>query len=62
MGQHKHNPTAIAAKNGELPPKPKAMGKREVERLMHAKCQEILYRPLIDAYTKMQREEMLDEV
>ena len=21
MGQHKHNPTAIAAKNGELPPK-----------------------------------------
>ena len=23
MGQHKTNPTAIAAKNGELPPKPK---------------------------------------
>lgn len=32
MGQHKHNPTAIAAKNGELPPKPKKMGKREAER------------------------------
>lgn len=23
MGQHKYNPTAIKAKNGELPPKPK---------------------------------------
>lgn len=23
MGEHKHNPTAIAAKNGELPPKPR---------------------------------------
>jgi hypothetical protein len=54
MGQHKHNPTAIAAKNGELPPKPKKIGKREAERLMYAKCQEILYRPLIEAYEKMQ--------
>lgn len=26
MGQHKHNPTAIAAKNGELPPKKKYTG------------------------------------
>lgn len=34
MGQHKHNPTAIAAKNGELPPKPKPMGKREQERMV----------------------------
>ena len=34
MGHHKHNPTAIAAKNGELPPKPKKMGKREAERLL----------------------------
>ena len=32
MGQHKHNPTAIAAKNGELPPKPKGMSKREADR------------------------------
>ncbi|MBQ9168894.1 MAG: hypothetical protein IJX67_10890 [Oscillospiraceae bacterium] len=29
MGEHKHNPTAIAAKNGELPPKKKPMSKRE---------------------------------
>ena len=34
MGQHKHNPTAIAAKNGELPPKPKKMGKREMELII----------------------------
>lgn len=54
MGQHKHNPTAIAAKNGELPPKPKQMSKREAERLMYAKCKEILYRPLIKAYENMQ--------
>ena len=32
MGQHKTNPTAIAAKNGELPPKEKPMSKRERER------------------------------
>ena len=31
MGQHKHNPVAIAAKNGELPPKKKPMSKREQE-------------------------------
>lgn len=34
MGQHKHNPTAIAAKNGELPPKPEKTGKREAERML----------------------------
>ena len=34
MGQHKTNPVAIAAKNGELPPKKKSMGKRERERMI----------------------------
>ena len=35
MGQHKTNPTAMAAKRGELPPKPKPMSKRETkQRLM----------------------------
>lgn len=41
MGQHKHNPTAIAAKNGELPPKPKKMGKRETERLLMREIEQI---------------------
>ena len=57
MGQHKHNPVAIAAAKGELPPKPKKMGKRESERLMYAKCQEILYRPLVKAMVRMQQDQ-----
>lgn len=56
MGQHKYNPTAIKAKNGELPPKPEKMSKRESERLLYAKCQEILYKPLVDTYVKMQQD------
>ncbi len=54
MGQHKYNPNCQLAKEGKLPPKPKKMSKREAERLMYAKCQEILYRPLIKAYENMQ--------
>lgn len=34
MGQHKYNPTAIAAKNGELPPKQKGISKQERDRLL----------------------------
>ena len=34
MGQHKYNATAIAAKNGELPPKPKGMSKMERRRML----------------------------
>lgn len=40
MGEHKHNPTTIAAKNGELPPKKPKMSKRQTERLMMAKIME----------------------
>ena len=36
MGQHKYNPVAIAAKNGELPPKPKKMSKREMDRILYS--------------------------
>lgn len=36
MGQHKYNPTAIAAKNGQLTPKPQKMSKRERRILMEA--------------------------
>ena len=54
MGQHKYNPNCQLAKEGKLPPKPKKMSKREAERLFYAKCKEILYKPLIDAYEKMQ--------
>lgn len=34
MGQHKYNPTAIAAKEGKIPPKKKRLGKRQSEWLM----------------------------
>lgn len=34
MGQAKHNPTAIAAKNGEVPPKPKPLGAAATRRLI----------------------------
>ena len=40
MGEHKHNPTAIAAKNGELPAKPKKMSKRERYAMIMAMIQE----------------------
>ena len=33
MGQHKYNQTAIKAKNGEIPPKPLRMSKREMRVL-----------------------------
>ena len=36
MGQHKHNPTSIAAANGMLPPKPKKLDKRESERFLES--------------------------
>ena len=57
MGQHKSNPTAIAVREGKIQPKPKPIGKREMERMLHAKCQEILLRPLAEAYEKMKTEE-----
>lgn len=38
MGQHKHNPTAIAAAKGELPPKKRErrLTRRQAERLLKA--------------------------
>lgn len=35
MGQHKYNPTAIAAKEGKLLPKEKKLSKRERDILLH---------------------------
>ena len=38
MGQHKHNPTAIAAAKGDLPPKKRVpqLTKRQAERILKA--------------------------
>ena len=50
MGQHKYNPTAIKAKNGELEQKPKKMGKRETERILYAKMKEVLCKPFTNVH------------
>ena len=42
MGAHKYNPTAIAAKNGELPPKPPKKSKAERERELYAEIQRLM--------------------
>ena len=57
MGQHKYNPNCQLAKEGKLPPKPPKMSKRERDRLLYAKCQEILLRPMVEAIVKMKQEE-----
>lgn len=36
MGQHKHNPTAIAAKKGEIKPKPKGLTSAELMKMRNA--------------------------
>ena len=42
MGPHKHNPTAIAAKNGELPPKEQPrLSKRQMEALMRKRIEDV---------------------
>lgn len=57
MGEHKHNPTAIAAKKGELPPKKKPLSKREVRQLVGVKLQAIMYKPLAEAMAEYFRAE-----
>lgn len=47
MGQHKRNPVAIAAKNGELPPKEPKMSKADRDRWIYARCQEAIYGSLL---------------
>ena len=42
MGQHKYNPTAIAAKNGELPPKEQPrLSKRQMDALMRKRIEDV---------------------
>ena len=44
MGQHKHNPTAIAAEKGELPPKKRErrLTKRQAEVLLRKKILDLI--------------------
>ena len=58
MGQHKYNPVAIAAKNGEIPPKPKKPSKREREAMLQNAVENAMRKvcgvapsDLLDTYT-----------
>ena len=42
MAQHKHNPMAIAAKNGELPPTEQPrLSKRQMDALIYKRIQDV---------------------
>ena len=61
MGQHRHNPTAIAAKNGELPPKKREprLTNRQDERLLKL---EILSRmPVLEALPPEMKDRIVKE-
>ena len=58
MGQHKYNPVAIAAKNGELPSKPKKLSKRVREQYLQNAVENAMRKvvgvapsDLLDTYT-----------
>lgn len=55
MGQHKHNPTAIAAKNKEIPPKEKGMSRSEckkaLDEMIRRKLREITGLPYLELIT-----------
>lgn len=49
MGQHKTNPTAMAAKRGEIQPKPKPMSKRKAKRLLMQAAERKMISPQLRA-------------
>lgn len=53
MGQHKHNPVALAAKRGELPPKPPAPSKREREQWLYSTLMQGLAEKGLDVLPKV---------
>lgn len=48
MGQHKHNPTAIAAKNGEIKPKERPMSKKERREFIYSQLDRTVGAPFND--------------
>lgn len=48
MGEHKHNPTAIAVKNGEIPPKKKPVGKAETNKWVYEWIREHTLLPIVE--------------
>ena len=54
MGQHKTNPTAIKAKNGEIPPKTPKMSKAERDRLLYSICNKIISFPFMECIEEIE--------
>ena len=52
MGERKHNPTAIAAKNGELLPKKKPMGTAESREWVYTWIREHTLLPIMGRETR----------
>lgn len=52
MGQHKTNPVALAAARGELPPRPPKISKREMDRILYAKVNQLMWETLMKASAK----------
>lgn len=50
MGEHKHNPTAIAAREGKLPPKKKPISKRERDRLIYVELRKRMWPAAVVAH------------
>ena len=48
MGQHKTNPIAIKASNGEISPKPHQMSKAKCNKLLYSICSKIISFPITD--------------
>lgn len=48
MGQHKYNPTAIAAKNREIKPKERPMSKKEREDFIYSQLSKTIGAPFTD--------------
>lgn len=47
MGQHKTNPTAIKAKNGEIPPNPPTPSKAERRKMIQEYVSSVMYSHLL---------------
>lgn len=58
MGQHKTNPVALAAARGELPPRPPKISKREMDRILYAKVNQLMWETLMKASAKCESKDV----
>ena len=59
MGQHKTNPTAIKASNGEISPKQSKISKAECDRLLYSICKKILSFSFMECAEEIEAEEKI---